>query len=506
MTKFNDLGLSPRILPVLEALGYQDPTEIQQASIPVMLSGRDIIAQAQTGTGKTAAFALPILSNLDLKVKAPQALIITPTRELTIQVADAFKAYAKNFSGLKIATIYGGQAFRGQLTDLRTGAHIVVGTPGRLMDHLRRNSLNLDAIKTVVLDEADEMLKMGFIEAVEWIFEQIKHQHQTALFSATLPAPIKKIAQNYLHEPEKINITPKQKTTTNIEQSYIYASRKQKLDFLIRYLEMESIQASIIFTRTKNDTTELANILQSRGYRACALNGDMRQENREKVINQLRRETLDFIVATDVAARGIDVERISHVINYDIPFDTESYIHRIGRTGRAGRTGKALLFVSPREKRMLSNIERTLRCRINEIEPPTQAELNQKRTEKLQERIDSIIKDKKLKPYRRLVLDIFENSETDLVDIAAALAYMNLGHKPSPKALTPADDNEEPRKIIKRKKSKDGDRSKDRGRSKDKGKFKDKAKSKTKFKAKSKAKGKRDDNAKRPPRKRKVAG
>lgn len=357
---FKQLDLPQPILSALTELGYESPTPIQAQSIPVLLSGGDLLAQAQTGTGKTAAFALPILSHLDVSLNAPQALVIAPTRELAIQVAEAFQSYAKHLKGFHVLPIYGGQDFRGQLRALKRGVQVVVGTPGRVMDHLRRGTLSLEALTTVVLDEADEMLKMGFIEDIEWILEQIPQAHQTALFSATMPEYIKKISQRYLKDAKHLQIKPTRNAIEKIEQFYLRVKREQKLEVLTRVLEIEAVDASIIFVRTKNCSAELAEKLQARGYAAAALNGDMNQSLREKVINQLKRGALDMVVATDVAARGIDVQRITHVINYDIPHDTEAYIHRIGRTGRAGRTGKAVLFVTPREYRLLKDIERAI--------------------------------------------------------------------------------------------------------------------------------------------------
>ncbi len=413
------------LLSALKEIGYETPTSIQEQSIPVLMESGDLLAQAQTGTGKTAAFALPILSHLDIDVKAPQALIIAPTRELAIQVAEAFQSYAKYIKGFHVLPIYGGQDYNVQLRALKRGAHIIVGTPGRMMDHLRRGTLAVDAIETVVLDEGDEMLKMGFIDDIKWILEQIPHEHQTALFSATISPSIHKIAKRYLNDAEKIHIKPKESTVGAIEQFYIRVSRNQKLDVLTRFLEIEEVQAAIIFARTKNCSAELAEKLQARGYAAAALNGDMSQSLREKVIDKIKRGTLDIIVATDVAARGIDVERISHVINYDIPSDTESYIHRIGRTGRAGRKGKAFLFVAPREQRLLSDIERAIHTKIKQIEPPSVKEMQEKRSKQLSEKVINIIaKSSKLGYYHEVVERIVKQDDCDPKDIAAALAYL----------------------------------------------------------------------------------
>jgi len=430
---FNKLGLAPALLSSLTELGYEAPTPIQEQSIPILMEGNDLLAQAQTGTGKTAAFALPILSHLDLAMKKPQALIIAPTRELAIQVAEAFQSYAKHLNGFHVAPIYGGQAYPIQLRALKRGAHVIVGTPGRVMDHLRRGTLSVDALKTVILDEGDEMLKMGFVDDIEWILDQIPHSHQTALFSATMPSSIQKIAKRYLKDARKIHIKPKETTVDAIEQFYTRVSKNQKLDVLTRFLEVEDIQAAIIFARTKNCSAELADKLQARGYAAAALNGDMNQSLREKVIGRIKSGSLDIIVATDVAARGIDVERVSHVINFDIPHDTEAYIHRIGRTGRAGRKGKALLFVTPRENRLLNEIERAIHNPIKQIEPPSLKEMNEKRSKQLTEKVINIIaKSNKLKPYHEMVENIMEQADCAPKDISAALAYLIQQSNPLP--------------------------------------------------------------------------
>ena len=432
---FKELKLAPSVLSAVEELGYEEPTSIQVQGIPVFMKGEDLLAQAQTGTGKTAAFALPLLSKIDLSVNAPQALIITPTREIAIQVAEAFQSYAKHLKGFHVAPIYGGQAYPIQMRALKRGAHVIVGTPGRMMDHLRRGTISMDAIETVVLDEADEMLKMGFINDIEWILEQIPHDHQTALFSATMSPQIEKISRRYLNDAVKIHIKPTKNTVAAIEQFYIGVSRNQKMDLLTRFLEVEEVQAAIIFTGTKNMSTDLAQRLQARGYAAAALNGDMNQSAREKVINHTKRGTIDIIVATDVAARGIDLDRISHVVNYDIPNDTESYIHRIGRTGRAGRKGKALLFVSPREHHLLRDIERAVNAKISEMKPPSIEQMKEKRNNELAETILGIVeRSKKLGPHRKMIENIIEQSEADLdpIDIAAALVYLIDQSNPMP--------------------------------------------------------------------------
>lgn len=428
---FSQFGLLESLPKTLADLGYESPTPIQARSIPVLMEGHDLLAQAQTGTGKTAAFALPLLCQVDVSIQAPQAIVIAPTRELAIQVAEAFQSYAKHIKGFHVLPIYGGQDYGVQLRALKRGAHVIVGTPGRVMDHLRRGTLETDQLKMVVLDEADEMLKMGFIDDVEWILEQIPNEHQTALFSATMPASIQKIAKRYLKNAEKISIKPTETTVDKIDQSYTIVPYHNKLDVLTRFLEVEETEATIIFARTKNVTEELAEKLQARGYAAAALNGDMKQLHRKRVIDQIKQGSLDIVVATDVAARGIDIDRITHVINFDISHDTESYIHRIGRTGRAGRKGKAILFVTPRERRMLRDIERAVKKPIKEIEPPSLKEMTEIRTKQLATKVIGVItKSKSLKPYRELVAQIMEENECAADDIAAALAYLMQQSKP----------------------------------------------------------------------------
>jgi ATP-dependent RNA helicase DeaD len=425
ITAFNELELPENLLSALGALGYETPTPIQAQSIPLLMEGNDVLAEAQTGTGKTAAFALPVLAHLEIGIKKPQALVIAPTRELAIQVAEAFQSYAKHTNGFHVTPIYGGQDYQIQLRALKRGAHVIVGTPGRVMDHLRRGTLAVDALKTVVLDEADEMLKMGFIDDIEWILDQIPHVHQTALFSATIPPSIQNIAKRYLKDPKRIKIKATANTVDAIDQCYVRVSKNQKLEVLTRFLEVEDIQATIIFARTKTCSAELAEKLQARGYAAAALNGDMQQSLRKKVVERIKSGSLDIIVATDVAARGIDVERVTHVINYDIPYDTDSYIHRIGRTGRAGRKGTALLFVTPREYRLLKDIERAVHKPIKEIEPPSLQEMKDKRSKELAEKVVNVIeKSKRLEPFKAMVESIMDEHGCDPKDIAAALAYL----------------------------------------------------------------------------------
>lgn len=421
---FRQLNLPNEILTSLDQLGYEMPTPIQEKSIPVFLEDHDLLAQAQTGTGKTAAFALPILSKIDVSIKKPQALIVAPTRELAIQVAEAFQSYAQFMKGFFVAAMYGGQDYNVQLRALKRGIQVVVGTPGRLIDHIKRGTLEVDHLNTVILDEADEMLRMGFIDDVEWIFKQIPHEHQTGLFSATLPQAIKKIAKNYLNNPTEIHIKPTERTTDLIEQSFIRVNRHQKMDLLTSVLEVEDMQAGIIFTRTKTASSEIAEKLQARGYAAQALNGDMNQSHREKVIERLKDGSLDLIVATDVAARGIDVDRITHVFNFDIPYDAEPYVHRIGRTGRAGRKGKAILFVTPREFHLLKDIEYAIKKRITRIDPPSAKEINQSRAKRIVEKLLPLLSDKEaLNQYRSIVNQIKESADAPFEDIASALLY-----------------------------------------------------------------------------------
>ncbi|MGB1059664.1 MAG: DEAD/DEAH box helicase, partial [Ketobacter sp.] len=369
-TSFETLGMPDFVLKTLSELGYESPSPIQAASIPVFMSGADLIGQAQTGTGKTAAFALPVLAQLDDALHKPQALILTPTRELAIQVAEAFQRYARYRKGFRIAPIYGGQDFRPQLKLLKQGVQVVVGTPGRLLDHLRRGTLDISEVKTLVLDEADEMLRMGFIDDVEDILSHCSGEQQTALFSATMPAPIKRIADKYLTEPQHVHIQAKTATVERIDQSYWLVDGRQKPEALRRYLETRNFDAVIVFVRTRENANEVAEKVNAWGYRAEAIHGAISQSQREKTINGLKKSRFDILVATDVAARGLDVDRFSHVVNYDIPHDSESYVHRIGRTGRAGRSGETVLFVTHRENRLLKLIERHTKQKIERAHIP----------------------------------------------------------------------------------------------------------------------------------------
>ncbi len=427
---FQQLGLAPTILKAVEEAGYEAPSPIQAESIPPLAAGRDLVGQAQTGTGKTAAFALPLLTRLDVSLKQPQVLVLAPTRELAIQVAEAFQGYARHLKDFHILPVYGGQDMGTQLRQLKRGVQVVVGTPGRVMDHLRRKSLKLDNLISLVLDEADEMLKMGFIDDVEWILEQAPEKRQIALFSATMPPVIRRIAQRHLHDPVEIKIKTKTTTVDTITQQYWQVTGTHKLDALTRILEVEPFDAMIIFVRTKNATVELAEKLEARGYSSGPLNGDMNQALREKTIDRLKKKSLDIVVATDVAARGIDVERVSHVVNYDIPYDTEAYVHRIGRTGRAGRQGKAILFVAPREKRMLRAIEKATRQVIKPIQLPTREDVANRRVAQFKELISETIESQELDYFEQLIEQYQSEHNVGISEIAAALAWLVQRERP----------------------------------------------------------------------------
>lgn len=438
---FNDLALSTPILKALNDVGYETPSPIQAKTIPLLLEGRDVLGQAQTGTGKTAAFALPILSALNLKQKDPQVLVLAPTRELAIQVAEAFQRYASKLKDFHVLPIYGGQDYSGQIRALKRGVHVVVGTPGRVMDHMRKGTLKLGQLGTLVLDEADEMLRMGFIEDVEWILEQTPDDRQIALFSATMPQQVRRIANQHLNDPAEVTIKMKTATAESIRQRFWPVSGMNKLDALTRILEAEDFDGMIIFVRTRIITVELAEKLSARGFAATALNGDIPQNQRERTIEQLKKGKLDILIATDVAARGLDVDRISHVVNYDVPHDTEAYIHRIGRTGRAGRTGDAILFIAPREKRMLSAIERATKKKIEMMELPSTDLINDKRIEQFKKSITDTLATEDLGVFAELVEQYQQETNIPTTDIAAALAKLVQGdspllltHKPMPKS------------------------------------------------------------------------
>ncbi len=428
---FAELGLPSTLAQAVQEAGYETPSPIQARTIPLLLEGRDVLGQAQTGTGKTAAFALPLLARIDPDQQSPQLLVLAPTRELAIQVAEAFKTYARHMKGFHVLPIYGGQSYDVQLRQLKRGVHVVVGTPGRVMDHMRRKTLKLDRLKALVLDEADEMLRMGFLDDVQWILEQTPDQRQVALFSATMPPVIRKIAEQHLNNPEQVTIKVKQQTAETIRQRYWMVSGRNKLDALTRILEAEAFDGVIIFVRTKTATEELANKLEARGYAAAALNGDIAQKQRESIVKRLKQGHIDIVVATDVAARGLDVQRISHVINYDIPHDTESYVHRIGRTGRAGREGDAILFVSPREKRMLYAIERATKKRIDKFDMPTTDVINDKRIAEFKQRItDTLEAGEDLALFAEIIEQYRQEHDVPANEIAAALAKMVQGDKP----------------------------------------------------------------------------
>ncbi|QEW00324.1 DEAD/DEAH box helicase [Microbacterium caowuchunii] len=428
---FSDLGLDAAVLKALKDVGYETPSAIQAATIPPLLQGRDVIGMAQTGTGKTAAFALPVLSQLDVSQQKPQALVLAPTRELALQVCEAFERYAAHLRGVRVLPIYGGQGYGTQLSALRRGVHVVVGTPGRIMDHLEKGTLDLSELKFLVLDEADEMLKMGFAEDVETILGSTPAEKQVALFSATMPAQIRRISQQYLRDPEEITVKNKTATSANITQRYLIVSYPQKVDALTRILEVENFEGMIVFVRTKNETETLAEKLRARGYTAAAISGDVAQAQREKTVNQLKSGKLDILVATDVAARGLDVDRISHVVNFDLPIDTESYVHRIGRTGRAGRTGDAISFVTPRERRMLTAIEKATRQPLTQMQLPSVDDVNATRLTRFDDAITAALEQSdRIDRFRDIINHYVQHHDVPEADVAAALALVAQGESP----------------------------------------------------------------------------
>lgn len=428
---FAALGLPPEILRALDDVGYETPSAIQAETIPLLLEGRDIIGLAQTGTGKTAAFALPVLSAIDVARREPQALVLTPTRELAVQVCEAFERYAAHLGGVHVLPIYGGQGYGVQLSALRRGVHVVVGTPGRIMDHLAKGTLDLSSLSHVVLDEADEMLRMGFAEDVDEILQQTPVEKQVALFSATMPRQIRAISQQHLREPAEVTVRASTTTAPSITQRALMVSYQQKLEALTRVLEVEPFEAAIVFTRTRNETETVAERLRARGYAATAISGDVAQPQREKTIDQLRSGDLDVLVATDVAARGLDVERISHVINYDLPIDTESYVHRIGRTGRAGRTGDAISFVTPRERRMLSAIEKATRGTVEIMPMPSAGEVNATRLTRFDDAITAALGEtERIERFREIIAHYVAHHDAQQEDVAAALAVVAQGDTP----------------------------------------------------------------------------
>ena len=432
---FKDLGLPEFILNAVADLGFETPSPIQQICIPHLLEGRDVLGMAQTGSGKTAAFSLPILAKIDPTEKHPQLLVMAPTRELAIQVADACEQFVKYAKGINIVTLYGGQRYDIQLRALKQGAQVVVGTPGRILDHLRRGTLSLAELKAIVLDEADEMLRMGFIDDVETVMAELPEHHQTALFSATMPEPIRRITKRFMNDPQEVKIKATQQSAPDIAQSCWYVHGFRKNDALLRFLEVEDFDAAIIFTRTKTGTLDVTELLEKHGFRAAALNGDMTQQLREQTLDRLRSGSLDIVVATDVAARGIDIERISLVVNYDIPLDAESYVHRIGRTGRAGRSGRALLFVEPRERRLLRNVEHLIKKNIEEVELPNHEVLQACRRKKFKDKITAQLEHHDLDLYRELLEDMFTADQSQ-EDIAAAMMMLLQGKQ---KLILPPD-------------------------------------------------------------------
>ena len=449
---FADLQIHPSVRLAVADVGYESPSAIQAATIPAMLAGSDVVGLAQTGTGKTAAFAIPILSKIDSANKSTQALVLAPTRELALQVAEAFGRYGARMPEIKVLPIYGGQSYSVQLAGLRRGAQVVVGTPGRIIDHLERGTLDLSRLDYLVLDEADEMLQMGFAEDVERILADTPEYKQVALFSATMPPAIRKITTKYLHDPVEVTVKAKTATAENISQRYIQVAGPRKMDALTRVLEVEPFEAMIVFVRTKQATEEVAERLKARGFSAAAINGDIPQAQRERTIAALKDGTIDILIATDVAARGLDVERISHVLNYDIPQDTESYVHRIGRTGRAGRSGEALLFVTPRERHLLKAIEKATRSKLNETELPTVEIVNAQRVEKFRDSITDALNAAGLELFRGMIEDYARDNNAPLADIAAALALQSrdgeefLMTEPPPEQRRARDREDRPRR------------------------------------------------------------
>lgn len=455
---FSELDLPAPLMRAIQDVGYENPTPIQSQTIPPLIEGRDLLGHAPTGTGKTAAFALPILARMDPSARGVQALVLAPTRELAIQVAEAFSKYASHMKNLKVLPIYGGADYTGQIRQLNRGVNVVVGTPGRIMDHMRRGTLKLDHLKTLVLDEADEMLRMGFIDDVEWILEQTPKERQMALFSATMPSVIKRIASKHLTNPSEITVDGEQKTASTIRQRFWMVSGLHKLDALTRILEAEPFDAMLVFVRTRTATVEVAEKLSARGFNAAAMNGDMPQKQREQMVDKLKRGQLDILVATDVVARGLDVKRISHVINYDIPYDTEAYVHRIGRTGRAGRTGDAILFVTQRERRLLGSIEKATRQKIEALVLPTVEMVNNKRIADFKQRIADTLATGELAYLQRMAEEFSRDHNVPAERVAAALAKMCLGEHPLLLDGKSSESDRKPRKE----KNKDRDKPRER--------------------------------------------
>jgi ATP-dependent RNA helicase DeaD len=432
LSSFADLQLDQRVYRAVCDLGFESPSKIQEQAIPVLLTGADLIGQAQTGTGKTAAFALPLLSKLDVNQKEVQALILTPTRELAIQIAEACQSFAKYMENFHILPIYGGASYDSQIRALNRGVQIVVGTPGRVMDLIRREKLDLSALKTLVLDEADEMLNMGFIEDIEWIITQCPQNRQIALFSATMPDAIRKVATSYLHEPKEIRIASKTTTASTVRQRFWYVSGLHKIDAMVRLLEVEPYEAVLVFVKTKTDADAVSLKLSARGFTSEALHGDIPQKIREKIVDKLKNGQIDILVATDVAARGLDVDRITHVVNYDIPYDVESYVHRIGRTGRAGRAGDAILFVSPRDRKMLRIIEQTTRQKIEPMLMPSNEDINRHRVNAFKRKIMDRLEEERddLDDFRELIGELLSDESVDSVELCTVLARMANNDEP----------------------------------------------------------------------------
>lgn len=455
ITNFNDLNLPPSLLQAVSDMGFTTPSPIQQACIPLLLNGSDVLGMAQTGSGKTAAFSLPFLAQINSEQRYPQMLVMAPTRELAIQVADACEQFCRYLRGINIVTLYGGQRYDIQLRALRQGAQVVVGTPGRILDHIRRNTLDLGKLRFMVLDEADEMLRMGFIDDVEEVMNKLPEEHQTALFSATMPTPIRRITHRFMREPKEIKIQATQQTLPDITQVCWYVNGVRKNEALLRFLEVETFDAAIIFTRTKTATLDIATLLEHHGYSCAALNGDMTQQLREQTLDRLRNGSLNILIATDVAARGLDVERISLVVNYDIPLDAESYVHRIGRTGRAGRAGRALLFVDPRERRLLRNIEHLTKKQIDEVMLPNHIQLEQCRRAKFQAEINLQLEHHDISKYRTLLTELFP--EADHTELASAMMMLLQGKQ---KLILPPDP------VTEKRRERRDDRSSERGNNK----------------------------------------
>ena len=427
---FKDLNLPSELLQAIEKVGYETPSPIQAESIPLLLDGHDLLGQAQTGTGKTAAFALPMLANIDVEANYPQLLVLAPTRELAIQVAEAFQVYASFSKKIRVLPIYGGQSYDNQIRQLKRGVQVIVGTPGRVIDHIQRKTLKLDQLKFLVLDEADEMLRMGFIDDVELILSHAPKERQTALFSATMPPQIKKISQRYLNNPKHVKIESKVSTAPSIRQRYCQVAGHHKLEALTRILEVEQFDGVIVFVRTKTATLELADKLSARGYDVEALNGDIPQKSRERTVERLKSGNIDILIATDVVARGLDVERVSHVINFDIPYDTESYVHRIGRTGRAGRSGDAILFISHREKRLLFQIEKATNQKIDQMAIPSISDINESRLGRFKTSVIEATKDDSIQSLIPIIAAIKAEAEVDAEVLMAALAKIAQGDEP----------------------------------------------------------------------------